>query len=147
MRKIQTPWFAEKMFRKIQYFWKIVSQNTDFFTCLRKIQYSWKIVTQNTDFFNCLRKLQYNRKNVPQNTESKNGYSANYSFLKIVLRILQFSQNTENNDLCYAKYRMKCYAKYNFFKRMLRKIQDIMLRKIQIYVKIVPQNTGKNCCV
>ena len=73
--------------------------------------------------------------------------SANYIFDVILMRILQFSQNTENNDLCYAKYRMKCYAKYNFFKRMLRKIQDIMLRKIQIYVKIVPQNTGKNCCV
>jgi len=54
----------------------------------RKIQYSWKIVSQNTDFFTCLRKIQYNRKNVPHNTESKNGYSANYSFLKIVLHIL-----------------------------------------------------------
>ena len=47
--------------------------------------------------FICLRKLQLSQKNVPQNTKIKNGYSANYSFLKKFLRILLFPQNTKIN--------------------------------------------------
>ena len=30
---------------------------------------------------------------------------------------------------------------------MLCKTQEILLRKIQISLKIVPQNTAKNCCI
>ena len=120
---------------------KIIPQNTLF---LKKCCAKYRLHCLPKNFF---RKIQYIRKIVPQNTESQNEYFANYSFLNVVLRILQFSQNTENNELCYAKYRIKCYAKYNFFNRMLHKIQDILLRKIQINVKIVPQNTGKKGCV
>ena len=92
--------------------------------------------------FICLRKLQLSQKNVPQNTKTKNGYSANYKFLKKSLRILQFSQNTKKVELCYAKYSLKCCAKYSFPERLLRKIQEHLLRKIQISSEIVMQNTG-----
>ena len=69
---------------------------------------------------------------------------ANYSFVAILLCILQFSQNTENTGFCYAKYNLKCCAKYSFSESMLRKIQELLLRKIQISPKIVAQNTGRN---
>ena len=67
---------------------------------------------------------------------------ANYSFVAILLCILQFLQNTENAGYCYAKYNLKCYAKYSFSNTMLRKIQELLLRKIQISPEIVAQNTG-----
>ena len=44
-----------------------------------------------------VRKLQVIQKIVPQNTKTINGYSANYIFLKNILRILQFPQNTKIN--------------------------------------------------
>ena len=69
---------------------------------------------------------------------------ANYSFVVILLRILQFPQNTENVRSCYANYNLKCCAKYSFSESMLRKIQELLLRKIQISPKIVAQNTGRN---
>ena len=67
---------------------------------------------------------------------------ANYSFVVILLRILQFLQNTENVRFCYAKYNLKCCAKYSFSETLLRKIQQLLLHKIQISSEIVMQNTG-----
>ena len=68
--------------------------------------------------------------------------SANYIFDVILMRILQFSQNTSNVLFCYAKYSLKCCAKYSFLDQLLRKIQDTLLRKIQDSPEIVAQNTG-----
>ena len=67
---------------------------------------------------------------------------AKYSFVVILLCILQFSQNTKNVEFCYAKYSLKCCAKYSLPERLLRKIQELLLRKIQISPEIVAQNTG-----
>ena len=66
----------------------------------------------------------------------------NYSFIVILLRILQFLQNTENVTFCYAKYNLKCCAKYSFSETLLREIQELLLRKIQLSPEIVAQNTG-----
>ena len=60
----------------------------------------------------------------------------------ILLRILQFLQNAENVRFCYAKYHLKCCTKYSFSKTLLRKIQELLLRKIQISPEIVVQNAG-----
>ena len=62
---------------------------------------------------------------------------ANYSFVVILLRILQFPQNTENVRSCYANYNLKCCAKYSFSEKLLRKIQKLLLRKIQIFQKLL----------
>ena len=67
---------------------------------------------------------------------------ANYIFNVILMRILQFSQNTRNVLFSYAKYSLQCCAKYSFLEGLLRKIQDTLLRKIQISPEIVAQNTG-----
>ena len=62
----------------------------------------------------------------------------------ILLRILQFLQNTENVTFCYAKYNLKCCAKYSFSETLLREIQELLLRKIQLSPEIVAQNTGRD---
>ena len=77
-----------------------------------------------------------------QNINFEKRESANFSFS----RILQFSQNTGKFIYSYAKYSLKFYAKYKSLNKMLRKIQDILLRKIQVSQENVSQNTVINCC-
>ena len=95
----------------------------------------------------CLRKLQLKIIFFSQNTTSKKRESANYSFSSILLHILQFSQNTEKLLCSYAKYSLKFCAKYKSVNKMLRKIQYILLRKIQVSLENASQNTVTNCCV
>ena len=93
--------------------------------------------------FICLQKLHLNQK----------------IYCKIhipIFRILQFSRfffafysscKIQKQIVFLPKYSIKCYAEYKFSKKMLRKVQEIMLRKIQISMKIVPQNTTKIFCI
>ena len=60
----------------------------------------------------------------------------------VLLRILQFTQNTRKVRKCFAKDNSEYYAKYSKEAKDLRKIQEVLLRKIQCSLKIVAQNTG-----
>ena len=72
---------------------------------------------------------------------------ANYIFDVILMRILQLSQNTRNVLFSYAKYSLQCCAKYSFLEGLLHKIQDTLLRKIQIFPEFVAQNTGPDAAL
>ena len=86
-------------------------------------------------------------KNITQITVFQNEEFAKYSFVTILLRILQFSQNTKKLGYFCAKYSLKFYAKYISLEKLLRKIQSLFFRKIQSSSKTVPQNTVKIFCV
>ena len=86
-------------------------------------------------------------KNITQITVFQNEEFAKYSFVTILLRILQFSQNTKKLKYFCAKYSLKYYAKYKSLKKLLRKIQSLFFRKIQSSSEIVPQNTVQIFCV
>ena len=68
----------------------------------------------------------------------------NYILFVILFRLLLFPQNTANSRFCYVNYNSYYCAKYRFSETLLRKIQELLLRKIKISPGIVAQITGPN---
>ena len=75
-------------------------------------------------------------KNFTQTTVFKNEEFAKYSFVRTLLRILQFSQNTKKLGYFCAKYSLKFYAKYISLEKLLRKIQSLFFAKYSLLQKL-----------
>ena len=57
-------------------------------------------------------------------------------YFDVILPPFQFSQITENITFFCANYSIEIYAKYNFSTNMFRKLQESILRKIQLFWKM-----------
>ena len=68
------------------------------------------------------------------------------SYFGVILHLFHFSQITQNMMFCYAEYSIEIYAKYKFSIKMFRKLQNSILRKIQVSQENFSQNTVVNCC-
>ena len=68
------------------------------------------------------------------------------SYFGVILHLFHFSQITQNMMFCYAEYSIEIYAKYKFSIKMFRKLQNSILRKIQVSQENVSKNTVINCC-